>query len=206
MPLARRRTEELRARFVLGCEAGDEIGTDFIVVLTDHRPERRTDAAARGAEPLHGGDGRFDHARQRAAPAGMRGADDARVRIGEQHRPAIGGADPDRKPGHAGHDGVGARSGLGGPRRLGDDDVRRVNLIGGEQAVRLDRERRRHAGAIFGDQASLIARAHAAIEARIDAPGDAALAGEEGVAEPGQLQRFGLDHHRAISPSLFVAA
>ena len=33
-----------------------------------------------GAEFLHGGDGRFDHAGERAAPAGMRGADHAAPR------------------------------------------------------------------------------------------------------------------------------
>ena len=74
-----------------------------------------------------------------------------RLRIGEQNRAAIGRGHADGERAHAGDDGVGARPRVGRPRRFGDDDVRRVDLIGGEEAVRLDAERRRHARAIFRD-------------------------------------------------------
>ena len=78
--------------------------------------------------------------------------------------PAIRRAHTDCKPDRAGDDGVGARARVAGPWLLGDNDVGRVNLIGGEEAVRLDGERGRHARAIFGDMAGMIARADAAIE------------------------------------------
>ena len=67
---------------------------------------------------------------------------------------------------------------------------RRMDLIGGEEAVRLDAERRRHARAVFGDWRGVVVRADAAVEARIDAVGNAAFAGEEGVADAGQRQRL----------------
>ena len=37
------------------------------------------------------------------------------------------------------------------PRFVGDHHVGRMNLIGGEQTVRLDAQRRRHARAVLGD-------------------------------------------------------
>ena len=61
------------------------------------------------------------------------------------------------------------------PRRVGDHDMRRVDLVGGEQTVRLDAKRRRHARAIFRDMGGAVARADAAIETGIEAAGDAAL-------------------------------
>ena len=76
-----------------------------------------------GAKPFHGLDRGLDHAGQRAAPAGMCGADHAGLRIGEQDRPAIGRGDADGERAHAGDDGVGAGPRLGGPGRFGDDDV-----------------------------------------------------------------------------------
>ena len=39
----------------------------------------------------------FEDAGERAAPAGMGGADDARLGVGEEDRPAIGGADADAR-------------------------------------------------------------------------------------------------------------
>ena len=47
---------------------------------------------------------------ERAAPAGMGGADHAGLLVGEQHRPAIGGRHADGEAGRPGHDGVGARA------------------------------------------------------------------------------------------------
>ena len=173
---------------VLGGETLDQIGADLVIGLPDHRPDGGADVAARGAEPFHGGDGRLDDARQRAAPAGMRGADHMGFRIGEQDRAAIGRGHADGKRAHAGDDGVGARPRVGRPRSFGDNDLGRMHLIEGEEAVRLDAERRRHARAVFRDMAGVVLRAGAAIEARIDAAGHAAGAGEEGMANAGQSQ------------------
>ena len=87
-----------------------QIGSDLVVRLADHRPDRGADAGARGAERFHRGDGRLDHAGERAAPAGMRGADHAGVRVGEQHRAAVRGRGRNREPRHLRHDRVGART------------------------------------------------------------------------------------------------
>ena len=92
MTVAAGRAEEAFRARILGGKARDEIGTDFVIVLPDHRTERGADLAARGAELLHRSDGRFGDASQRAAPAGMRRADHPRRRIGEQDRAAIGRA------------------------------------------------------------------------------------------------------------------
>ena len=56
---------------------------DLVIALADHRADCNNEAAARGAQPLHGGDRRFQYPGKRAAPAGMGGADNARLRIGE---------------------------------------------------------------------------------------------------------------------------
>ena len=53
----------------------------------------------------------------RAAPAGMGGADHAGLGVGEQDRRAVGGDDAERDAGAVGHHGVGARTGARRPRR-----------------------------------------------------------------------------------------
>src|SRR6266700_8087862 len=70
-----------------------------------------------------------------------------------------------------------------------------MDLIGSEQAIRLDAERRRHASPILGDAGGRIAGARPAIEAGIDSLGHAAIPSEEGVMDPGQLgERCRLQH------------
>ena len=61
-----------------------------------------------GAERLHGGDSRLQHARDRAAPAGVGGADHAGCRVAKQDGRAIGGDDAEGDAGAVGHHGVGA--------------------------------------------------------------------------------------------------
>ena len=148
----------------------------------DHRPERRDDALALGAETLHRHDGRVGDARQRAAPARMGGADDARLRVREQHRTAVGRGNADCQPGHARHDRVGARARFMRPRLLRHHHVGRVDLVGAQERLRGDAERGRHAGAVLGHVLARIGRSDTAVEARIDAQRGAALAGEEGMA------------------------
>ena len=117
--------------------------------------------------------------------------------VGEQHRAAIGGGHPDGEAGRPGHDGVGARTLLRAPRPLDRHDVGRMDLIGGEEAIRPHPERRRHAGAVLGDLGGRVVGARAAVEARIDAVGHAAVAREEGVADAGERgERGGLQHAR----------
>ena len=79
MAVARSRCEEAVAGGIFCVEAGNKVGADLVIGLPDHRSDRGDDAAALGAEPLHGVDRGLDDARERAAPAGMGGADDAGV-------------------------------------------------------------------------------------------------------------------------------
>src|SRR5580704_12911855 len=129
----------------------------------------------------------------------MGGADDAGVWVGEQDRPAIRGADADGECPHARDDGVGAGPGLGQPRRFRDHHLRRMNLIAGQEAVRLDPDRSRHARAVFSDMGAVVVRSDAAIEACIEAAGNAPLAREEAVADAAERERSSLDHHGGVS-------
>ena len=70
-------------------------------------------------------------------------------------------------------------------------DVGRMDLIGGEEAIRPHPERRRHAGAVLGDVRGRVLGARAAIEAGIDAVGHAAVAREEGVPDAGERGECG---------------
>ena len=87
----------------------DEFAADLIGVLADQRADRGDDAGAVGAEFLHRVDGGFQHAGQRALPAGMRRADHARAGVGEQDRAAIRGGDADGDAFRACDERVGAR-------------------------------------------------------------------------------------------------
>src|SRR5580693_459175 len=199
MTVACGRCEEAVAGGIFRLKAGNKIGADLIIGLPDHRSDHGADVAALGAKPLHGFDRRLDDARERAAPAGMRGADDVGFRVGEENRPAIGGADADGKRLHARDDGVGAGPRLGQPRRFGDHHLRRVNLIAGQKAARLDPDCGRHAGTVFRDMGTVVVRSDAAIEARIKAAGNAALAREEAVADAVERERSSLDHHGGVA-------
>src|SRR3984957_1908932 len=199
MAVARRRREEAVARGGFGVKAGNEIAADLVIGLPDPRSDRSGVWAALGAEPFHGIDRGLDDARERAAPAGMGGADDVGSWLGEEDRPAIRGAHPDRQRPHAGDDGVGTGPRLGQPRRLGDHHLRRMDLIAGQKAVWLDPDRSRHAGAVFRDMGAVVVRPDAAIEACIEGAGNAALAREEAVADAVERERSSLDHHGDVS-------
>src|SRR5580704_9363909 len=129
----------------------------------------------------------------------MGGADDAGLWVGEQDRPAIRGADADRQCPHARDDGVGAGPGLRQPRSFRDYHLRRMNLIAGQEAIRLDPDRSRHAHAVFRDMGAVVVRSDAAIEAGIEAAGNTALACEEAVADAVERERSSLDHHGGVS-------
>ena len=118
----------------------------------------------------------------------MRGADHPRLGIGQEDRAAIGRGHANGEARRAGNDGVGARARVRLPGSLGDKDVGRVDLVGGEQTMRLDFERSRHARAIFGDIGRIIVRAKPAIEAGIEPGRYAALASEETVADAGKCK------------------
>src|SRR6185437_5329457 len=106
VPGTGRGREEWTGLAILGGKAFDQIGPDLIVGLTDHRSQRNPDFFARCPEPLHGGDRGFDNAGERAAPARMGGADDARLRLGKQNGTAIGRRYADGERGDARDDAV----------------------------------------------------------------------------------------------------
>src|ERR1700688_4978593 len=108
MAVARGRREEAVAGGIFYIKAGNKVGADLVIGLPDHG----ADVAALGAEPLHGFNRGLDDAGERAAPAGMGGADDSGVWVGKKDRPTIGGADADGERPHARDDGVGAGAGL----------------------------------------------------------------------------------------------
>ena len=82
-----------------------------------HGPMPARIRSARAPSRGHRRDGRLHDAGQRAAPAAMRRADDARLGIGEQDRRAIGGEHAERDARHGGHHAVGARVFLAPPGR-----------------------------------------------------------------------------------------
>src|SRR5258708_11193599 len=60
-----------------------------------------------------------------------------------------------------------------------------MNLEGGEEMAWLDAHRRRHPPAVFHDVNGIVLRADAAVQAGINAIGDAAIAAEESVTQAG---------------------
>src|SRR5665213_1629720 len=70
-----------------------------------------------------------------------------------------------------------------------------MNLVDGEQMVRLNAKRRRHARAVLGNVAGCIVRADAAVEAGIDALRHAAGAGKKAVADARELAERGCLQH-----------
>ena len=148
--------------------------------------------------------GRFDDAAERAAPAGVRRADDARpARSANSTGPQSAVETPIARPRPARHDGVGARARLRRPRRVGDHHVRRMDLVGGQEMVRRDAERRRHAGAVLRDIGRGVVRADAGIEAGIEAGRHAAFAGEEGMADAVE-RAAGSDRSACSMPSVIL--
>jgi hypothetical protein len=127
------------------------------------------------------------------------GADDARLRVRQEQRPAVGGRHADGEPRPARDHGVGTRTRLARPGLVGHDHVGRMDLIGRQQTVGRNAERRRHAGAVLADLGRRIVGADAAVQTGIDALRYAAVAGEEGVANARELaERAGLQHGHGI--------
>src|SRR5436853_16221 len=94
MPRTRGWRKELLAAWVDLGKAGNEVITNLVILLPDHRPERRDNALAFGAKRFHCAHGGFKDASQCAAPPCMRGADHACIAVGEQHRSAVRRRDP----------------------------------------------------------------------------------------------------------------
>ena len=103
-----RRKETVRT-LVVGFESSDEFRADLIRRLGDAGAERGADPIDPRPEPRHRGDRRFDDPAKRALPAGVRGADHARSRVGEQDHAAIGAGDAEAEAGRRGDQRVATR-------------------------------------------------------------------------------------------------
>ena len=178
--------EEARVAAIGGDELFNQVGADLVVRLADHRPGGRDDAAARGAELFH----RRDRASSTPSSAPRQPACAAPITRACASANSTGPQSAVEMPMASAGTRVTMASARGrvvlGPRRLRDHDVGRMDLVGGEEALRRDRERRRHARAVLRDMGRRVVRAGAAVEARIDAVGHAAVAREEGVADAGE--------------------
>ena len=72
-----------------------------------------------------------------------------------------------------------------------------MDLIGNQQPLRGDAERRGDAPAVLADRFGIVARPDAAVERGIEAAGHAAPTGEEAVGDAGEPQRFRLQEFGA---------
>src|SRR6186713_1290245 len=128
----------------------------------------------------------------------MGAADHARIGVDEQHRPAIGGGDAERDAGRFRHQRIALRPRPARPWCFGDEHVRRMDLVQAEEMVRCDADMLGHAAAVLRDEGLIVVGAEPAIQRGIDAVGDAALAGEEGMAQAGhRRQQRGSKRHEA---------
>src|SRR5882724_1305223 len=208
---ARGGKEEHRVVGVLLDEAFDELRADLVARLADQGTDGGHDAASLSAELFHGVDGRLQDPGQRAFPAGMRRADHPRVRIDKQYRSAVGRGDADRKPLGTRHDGVGLRPRRALPRPGRDHRVRGMDLMHVEKLLERNAHPLRHPAPIFVDIVAIVVRAKPTVKAAIeptvmpsiDAVGDAAVAGEEGVAQAGNGREQRRTKHHADQPAGF---
>ena len=145
--------EETVRTLVVGFESGDEFRADLVRRLGDAGAERRADPIDPRPERGHRGDRRFDDAAERALPAGVRGADHARLRVGEQDHAAIGAGDAEAEAGRRGDQRVATRPRFARERRRDRQRVGRMDLIGDRQTLGRNLERRRHARAVRDDRA-----------------------------------------------------
>src|SRR5437763_1780714 len=137
--------------------------------------------------------GAFD--RGKAEPAAMRGADDAPLPVGEQHRRAIGGEDTERNARDPRHHAVSARVVLAPPRPLDGNHCRAMHLMTADQAFGREIQPGGGQRAVARDILDLVARPEAAIQRREEAVADPALPGKEGVADRRlAVERLERDH------------
>src|SRR5262245_48232294 len=162
-----------------GNKLGGEIWADFISLLRDRRTDDGCDALASRPIFFHDGNGRITDPGKGALPAGMRSADDAPFRIGEENGRAIGSEDGNGETGSCRDDGITLGRLQHVPRSVGNDNVGAVPLPRGEQLVVHDPEPFADFGAIPRDRRLVVTRSEAAIERSEKPFGMAALASEE---------------------------
>ncbi len=130
-----RRQEKRGTRWV-GGEIGGKFRSDLVGGLADAGADPGANPLGAGAERHHRRNRRLHDAGKRAAPAAMRGADDAGFWIGEQHWRAIRGEYAERDARHFRHGAVGARVVLAPPRPFDGHDLSAMDLVTTHQALR----------------------------------------------------------------------
>src|SRR5262249_54493561 len=182
VPSALRWCKEVCVRRVGNQETLDELWTDFIILLANGWSECDADTVTFGAQSLHRGYRCFNHTCQRAAPACVCSSDHSSGVVGEKQWSTVSSRYADRQSRNTRNNGIGSRPVLWSPWLISDHNVRRVDLISREQAIRGHSEYRRHTRAVLGHVVRRIARADAAIERSINSLRHAAGAREKSVA------------------------
>jgi len=178
---ARRRREEHGVGRILGEKGFGEVGADLVGGVTDARAHGGDHVGTVRPQALHGTDGRVEHAAQRAAPAGMGGADHTGLGIGEQDRRAVGGENAERHPRPRRHHAIHPGAILRRPGSVHHPDVAAVNLMAAEQGLGAGAERGGGAGAVLAHALRRVRRAGPAIERGEQPLADAAAPGKEAV-------------------------
>jgi hypothetical protein len=181
-----RARQELGVSAVTPDQRGFEVGTNFISRLRNARPKGRGDARSLGTKALHFRDCTRDDPCNRAAPSGMRGANDFGFRVRKQDRRAISGQHADDETGRVCDDSVGFRQCVPGNRPVDRERRRAVYLIQGEDAFVVATQMVRDAAAVFENEVRIVRRTKPAIEAGINAARIATRAREEAMANARQ--------------------
>src|SRR5947209_4640280 len=112
----------------------------------------------------------------------MRRGDHTRFRIAEKQHAAIGSGDAEREAADVRDDAIAARA-LASPWLSHNERIGGMDLIGNEQTLKGSAKRGRHTSAVLAHILRIVARTGAAVQARIHAGRDTAVAREEGVAD-----------------------
>ncbi len=107
--------------------------------------------------------------------------------IGEQHRHTVGRQHAEGDPGCRRHQRIGARISAGGQRLVEGDHLGAVNLCERIQSMRGGggkSQQAHHFRAVFFHAGRIVAGARSAVQRRVNAPRDTAIAGEESVPNP----------------------
>jgi hypothetical protein len=144
------------------------------------RPDDGRDALSCGAGLRHEFNSGLQNAGKRSAPARMCCADDARNRIRQEHRGAVGRDHAERESALRGDHCIGLRP-LACPWTSNAHGRGRVDLVHAEKAVRRNVQGRGDPTAILCDGSRIVPRAGTSVEARVNSSGHPALAAEESV-------------------------
>ena len=131
------------------------------------------------SQPDHRGDGRFDDAIERAAPAGVGGGYHGDSGIGHENGRAVRRQDSQRNPREAGRQRIRLDRLSGGVPIIDDAHVRAVNLMDGPQIRRLYVKNPRYPGSVLRDVVAIVGRTETAVQRCIYSVRDPTLTREK---------------------------